>query len=131
MSEENTSSAELLKQVSAPRPKRYVSHALVEVRRHRWLPFFAESAVLLDLSTQGFKIEFTGEVHVQPHHLLWISIPLSPLGILSPARLTVPVEVKWFDNKRFRLGGVFRGLSNDDRVIIEKVLASIRSQRLE
>jgi hypothetical protein len=37
-------------QVVVPRAKRYVSHALVEVRRFKWLPFFCHSAVLLAAS---------------------------------------------------------------------------------
>ena len=43
------------------RESRFVSHAIVELRKFKHLPFFCHSAVLLDLSPSGFKLEFTGE----------------------------------------------------------------------
>ena len=66
------------------RAHRYISHALVEVRRFKLLPFFCDSAVLLDISASGFKLEFTGEVKVSPGNQYWLNIPLSPLGIYAP-----------------------------------------------
>ncbi len=128
---DSITSTDLVKQVTAARAKRYISHALVEIRRYKLFPFLAESAVLLDISTQGFKVEFTGEVEIEPKRKFWLSIPLSPLGIISPAKLVVPIEIRWFDGKRFRVGGTFQSLSNADRLIIEKILASIRSQKIE
>jgi hypothetical protein len=48
------------------RESRYASHALVELRRFKILPFGVHSAVLLDVSLGGFKIEFTGEINAKP-----------------------------------------------------------------
>lgn len=111
-----------------PRQTRFVSHALVEVRRVKWLPFFARSAVLLDLSSSGFKIEFTSEVKNSPGDLIYLSIPLSPLGITLPKEICCEGAVRWFDPQRFRVGGVFQGLTDTDRHVIERVIEMLRSR---
>ena len=108
-----------LDEASKPRAKRYVSHALVEIRRYKWLPFFCHSAVLLDISTGGFKLEFTGEVEAAPGNQYWLNIPLSPLGIPAPARFICRCECRWFDPHRFRIGGTFLKISSTDQMLIE------------
>ncbi len=110
------------------RAKRYVSHALVEIRRYKWLPFFCHSAVLLDISTGGFKMEFTGEVQATPGSQYWLYIPLSPLGISAPARLICHCEVRWFDEQRYRIGGTFVQLGKTDHMVIEQIVASLKTR---
>lgn len=112
----------------AERQKRYVSHALVEVRKYKILPFFCQSAVLLDLSLGGFKLEFTAEVQVTPGNRYWLNVPLSPLGIYSPKRLLTQCECRWFDDNRYRIGGVFLGLSKTEQMLIEQIVATLRSR---
>lgn len=114
--------------VVKPRAKRYVSHALVEMRRFKWLPFFCHSAVLLDISTGGFKLEFTGEVQSAPGSQYWIHIPLAPLGISAPSRLVCHCEVRWFDENRYRIGGTFLQLTKTDHMIIEQIVASLKTR---
>ena len=110
------------------RPQRVTSHALVEVRRFKHFPFGCHSAVLLDISLGGFKIEFTGEVESRAGQQYWLSVPLQPLGIYSPVRLICKAECRWFDPNRFRIGGVFMSLTRTDRLIIEQVLETLRSR---
>lgn len=110
------------------RPARITSHALVEVRKFKHLPFFAQSAVLLDISLAGFKLEFTGETTVKPGTQYWLSIPLRPLGIYSPERLICQGECRWFDSQRFRIGGVFMALSKTERLIVEQVLGALKER---
>jgi hypothetical protein len=114
--------------VKADRSERFTSHALVEIRRFRWLMFWTESAVLLDMSAEGFKLEFTGEASAKPGTVYWLEIPLSPLGIRAPAQLTCRAECKWFDEKRFRVGGVFLDLTASDRAIIQQVVEALRAR---
>ena len=114
--------------VAKPRAKRYVSHALVEVRRFKWLPFFCHSAVLLDISTIGFKLEFTGETDVAPGAQYWLNVPLSPLGILAPTRFICRCECRWFDPQRFRIGGTFLNMTNTDSMLIEQIVASLKTR---
>ena len=64
----------------ANRESRFVSHAIVELRRFKHLPFYCHSAVLLDLSPSGFKIEFTGETQVEPETFTGFKFPLLVLG---------------------------------------------------
>lgn len=120
------------KQTSSPdraeRQDRYSSHALVELRRFKHLPFGIHSAVLLDISLGGFKAEFTGEVQARPGEQFWINIPLTPLGIFAPARLMCKGECRWFDAKRFRVGGVFMQLSRTDRLIIDQVIETLKQR---
>lgn len=111
-----------------PRADRYISHALVEVRKFRSLPFFCHSAVLLDISTSGFKLEFTGEIKVEPGARYWLNIPLSPLGIFAPKRLLVKCECRWFDDHRFRIGGVFIDITKTDGIIIEQVVETLQTK---
>jgi hypothetical protein len=113
---------------SSPRQDRFVSHALVEVRRYKLLPIFVKSAVLLDISLGGFKLEFTGEVKVSPGDQYWLSIPLTPLGIYAPTKLMIKSEVRWFDDKRFRMGGVFMQLTDTDKLVIEQILDSLKKR---
>lgn len=110
------------------RESRYPSHALVELRRFKHLPFKVHSAVLLDISIGGWKAEFTGDVRTRPGEQFWLSIPLTPLGIFAPARLMCRGECRWFDEKRFRVGGVFTQLATTDRHILEQVIETL-SQR--
>lgn len=108
------------------RQERYTSHALVEVRRFKLLPMGIQSAVLLDISLQGFKIEFTGEFRAQVGRTYWVSIPLPPLGIYSPSRLICHTQCRWFDDKRFRIGGVFLDLNPTQRMIINQIVETLR-----
>jgi len=108
------------------RPARITSHALVEVRRFRRLSLFAQSAVLLDISLAGFKLEFTGEASVKTGQQYWLVIPLRPLGIYSPEKLTIKAECRWFDSHRFRIGGVFMTLSKTERLIVEQILNALK-----
>ena len=116
------------KYVVKHRDKRYVSHALVEVRRYKWLPFFCHSAVLLDISVGGFKLEFTGEVASTSGRQYWLNVPLSPLGIPAPNRLLCLCECRWFDPQRYRMGGVFIELSDTDKTLIEQIVVSLRTR---
>lgn len=56
------------------RAKRIESHALVDVKMSSWNPLSVASAVLLDLSWQGFKIEFVNPVKVKAGARLSMSI---------------------------------------------------------
>lgn len=112
------------------RAERLVSHALVEIKKHKWLPFGTHSAVLLDLSTTGFKLEFTGEVSSKPGEKYWLSIPLAPLGVSSPSQLLCRVECKWFDNAKYRIGGVFCQLTDSETSTIEHVVQILKDRGL-
>lgn len=107
------------------RQKRVSSHALIEIRKYKYLPFICHSGVLLDISVGGFKMEFTGEVLVTPGQTYWINIPLSPLKIYAPKKLQCKVEVRWFDALRFRIGGIFLDLNRTDALLIDQIVSSL------
>jgi hypothetical protein len=110
------------------REERYLSHALVEFRKFKYLPFGIHSAVLLDISLGGFKMEFTGETTVEAGQQFWLHIPLTPLGIYSAARLMCRGECRWFDSQRYRVGGVFTELTKTERLIIDQVIDTLRQR---
>src|SRR5690606_39765867 len=110
-------------------PQRFTSHALVEVRRYKHLPIFAHSAVLLDISLAGFKLEFTAEIAARPGSQYWLSVPLRPLGIYSPTRMTCKAEVRWFDDSSIRIGGVFMSLDKTDRMLIEQIIDALKGRQ--
>ncbi|RZA17220.1 MAG: PilZ domain-containing protein [Proteobacteria bacterium] len=114
--------------VQQNRAKRFLSHTLVELRQFKHLPFFCYSAVVLDISSGGFKLEFTGETVSVPGKRYWLHIPLMPLGISSPSSFSCLCECRWFDPKRFRMGGSFVNPTADDIKLIEKVMASIKTR---
>ena len=111
------------------RESRQVSHAIVELRKFKVLPFFCHSAVLLDLSPSGFKIEFTGETNVEPGDSFWVQIPLASFGIYSPKTLTIKSQIRWFDSSRYRVGGSFINTSKRDLVLIETILDNLANRK--
>ncbi len=109
------------------RPQRFMSHALVEVRKFKRLPFFIQSGILLDMSSAGFKIEFTSvNPQVKRGDSLWLHIPLSPLGIRGPGNLSCKIEVRWFDESSARMGGVFIDLDRLALITIEQIIARFK-----
>jgi hypothetical protein len=110
------------------RESRFSSHAVVELRRFKRLPFGIHSGVLLDISLSGFKVEFTGEIVARAGEQFWLNVPLAPLGIYAPARLLCRGECRWFDAKRFRVGGVFTQLTKPERHIVEQVIETLKKR---
>jgi PilZ domain len=108
------------------RAPRFLSHAIVEVRKFKHLPIFVQSGVLLDISSSGFKLEFTAETVAKPGDMFWLNIPLTPLGIYAPPRILHRIECRWFDAKRFRIGGIFKNLRAEDIQLLENVVETLK-----
>ena len=104
------------------RAKRIESHALVDVKTSSWNPFATASAVLLDLSWQGFKIEFVNPTKIKPGARLTMNIPLAAFGILAPAKLKLKIQVKWYDARMLRAGGIFEPESHNQDYLIQKII---------
>lgn len=104
------------------RAKRIESHALVDVKMSSWNPLSVASAVLLDLSWQGFKLEFVNSVKIKPGTNLTMNIPLSSFGILAPAKLKLKIQVKWYDARMLRAGGIFEPESHEQDYLIQKII---------
>ena len=112
------------------RAERFQSHALVELRRFRLFSWFPKSAVLLDLSMGGFKLEFSGPTTVLSGERFWLTIPLRPLGVLGPPAVVLRVEVKWYDQGRGRVGGVFLNPSKVERMLLVQLVENLRQRGL-
>lgn len=110
------------------RAPRYESHALVDVRTSAWNPFSTISAVLLDLSNSGFKIEFVNPVTFKPGTELQLQIPLAPFEILAPAKLKLQIVVKWFDQHSLRAGGVFSKTGEQEAYLLNQVVLRARER---
>jgi hypothetical protein len=104
------------------RAKRIESHALVDVKLSAWNPLAVASAVLLDLSWQGFKIEFVNPVKIKPGSRLTMSVPLASFGILAPAKVKLKIQVKWYDSRMARAGGIFEPESHEQDYLIQKII---------
>jgi len=104
------------------RPERVISHALVELRKNRWWPFGVRSAVLLDVSQSGFKIEFTSTTSCTTGEKLLMEIPLAPFGIMAPASIVLGVQVMWFDATKMRCGGIFINTDPATVLFIQKII---------
>lgn len=112
------------------RNPRYESHALVEIRTSRWNPFVVESAVLIDISWDGFKVEFVGPVkELKPKNWIRMSVPLAPFGVTHPNMLKLECELRWFDARNFRCGGVFMQTSNENKILLEKIITFVAQKK--
>lgn len=107
------------------RPPRFESHALVEVRSRFWNPFSRSSAVLLDISWKGFKIEFPTPPKLRPGLSLVLVVPLAPFNVLSPARVKLRIVLKWFDAQAGRAGGIFERLGAEETFVLEKIITRL------
>jgi len=107
---------------SVKRAKRIESHALIDVKMSSWNPLSVASAVLLDLSWQGFKLEFVNSVKIKPGTNLTMNIPLASFGILAPAKLKLKIQVKWYDARMLRAGGIFEPESHEQDYLIQKII---------
>ena len=107
------------------RAPRFRSHALVDMRLSQWNPFSTVSAVLLDLSWQGFKVEFVNSIKLRPGAELAMIIPLAPFRIQSPSSIKMRVVVKWIDARNFRAGGIFVAQTDQHRHLIDTILLNL------
>jgi len=108
------------------RDARLPSYAIVEVKRYKHLPFFIQSGVLLDLSKNGCKIEYTSEPKIKTGDYRWLEIPLNPIGIFGHRNLQLPFECRWVDSEKFRAGGVFTDLEENQRNMIQQILDQLK-----
>lgn len=110
------------------RAPRFPSHALVQVKFSKWSPFSRASAVLLDMSVSGFKIQFVGAGDPALGKKIQIYIPLAPFGITIGGGLELCGEIKWVDSANRRVGGMFLNCSDHERLMIERIIASVVSK---
>lgn len=104
------------------RDSRFISHALVEIKKSKLWPFGTISAVLLDISLSGCKVELTQDVTLKVGEQYWLSIPLSPLKIFAPEYLFLKMECRWFDEEKYRFGCVFMNLDLEQKDIIIRII---------
>ncbi len=107
---------------SQQRDARFISHALVEIKKNKLWPFGTMSAVLLDISVNGCKVELTQDVRLKVGEQYWISIPLIPLKIFAPDYLILKMECRWFDEEKYRFGCVFMQLELEHKDIIIRII---------
>ena len=108
------------------RPTRVVSYFLVNIKKYRYLPFFSScSAVLLDISFSGLKLNIEGNYKLALGQQFWLSIPLAPVGIFSPSKLVIRCECKWFDPSKMRAGCIFVNPSPKEEKIIDSIITQL------
>ena len=111
------------------RQERFLSHAVVDVCKYRYLPVFVQSAMLLDISVGGFKLEFFSENMVSSGNQFWLKIPLSPLGVYAPKTLISRCECRWYDAQRMRMGGAFFETTKTQQIILEQVVEGLKDRK--
>jgi hypothetical protein len=115
-------------QNQSDRSERVMSHALVELRSHNWWPFGIKSAVLLDLSGTGFKIELTGPADIALESIHLLTIPLRPFGLAAPSFIQTKVRVKWFQKDKMRIGGTFESINPSDTIYLDRIISYVKEQ---
>lgn len=109
------------------REERHRTHILAELKKYKWIPFISTySGVVMDINSNGVKVAFPGEIDVRPHTLYTIRIPLSPLGMSEPRYFECSFEVKWFDTRNYRLGGLFVNLSEQQRLTLNSLVEATK-----
>lgn len=109
--------------------ERLRTHTLAELKRYKWLPLFnTYSGVILDISSSGIKLAFSGEVDVKPQTIYTLRIPLIPLGFENHKYFESSIEVKWFDQKNYRLGGLFVQLTSDQENVLAEIIKSLKAK---
>ena len=119
------------KKTRIKRERRYFSHASCEVRTSRINPFSRTSAILLDISEHGFKIELKGNKSLKAAQAFWLKIKLSTFEIRSPSFFESYVTVVWFNEEQGVGGGVFSELTKDQEDIIEQILDYLKDNQPE
>ena len=105
---------------------RHRIHVLATIKKFKWMPFFGTySGVILNISDSGLKVSFSGEVYIKPFSSCSIKIPLTPLEINNPQCFQAKIEVKWFDTRNYRLGGLFLNLSNQQKQVLKKIITAL------
>jgi hypothetical protein len=108
---------------SLRRTPRFESHALVEIRTSRWNLFSTKSAILIDISADGFKIEFVSSLApLRFGSKIRVSIPLAPFGIYSAQAIELVGLVRWFDERNFRCGGIFEKSDIETTTHLEQII---------
>lgn len=107
------------------RSLRHSAFSVIEVRKFKRLPFFCYSAVLLDISSTGCKIEFAGEHRIKVDEERWLYLPLAPLGFVQPNALCIKASCRWFIGDRYRSGWVFEEPSESMAALVERVIVAV------
>jgi len=106
--------------------KRFDSHNLVEVSLSKWNFLNTESAVLLDISETGCKIEFVSNIKpLKKGDVIILSILLSPFNIFAPNKLKLKFMIKWFDTKTLRSGGIFISVEKEQIIILDQIINKV------
>ena len=83
------------------------------------------SAVLLDLSIEGFKLELVSRGWLKPGEIYWLSIPLRPFDIAGPSQLRMRIVIRWFDPHAQRAGGLFFKPTIDSISLVQDILENL------
>lgn len=110
------------------RSPRFLSHALVDIRPFWWNPFYTVSAILLDLSEEGFKFECTESISLRPSSRIALNIPLVPFGLRSPRHFKAQGTVRWFDPSSMRAGGTFLPLNTSQTQSLRHIIRCLAGQ---
>lgn len=112
------------------RVPRTTSHALLDLRPMWWNPFLTLSAVLLDISPKGFKIELVENASLRPNSRVTLKIPLAPFGMKRPRHLVVRGHLRWFDSDSRKAGGEFTALKASQETIVQRILEGLQLHQL-
>ncbi|BBH52932.1 PilZ domain-containing protein [Fluviispira sanaruensis] len=115
----------------APKRKepRYSTAIVIEVRTAKWNPFKKTKAILLDLSWNGFKLEFVKKVHLKNGNELLLKIPIEQFQIDNSKMLKLKVTVKWFDEELQRTGGFYIHPKGEHAIVLEKLIQKLAKLR--
>lgn len=106
---------------------RYETQLVADLFLNKWNPFSKKKVVILDLSWQGFKIEFLNEknLSVKNGSNLTLLIPIKQFNISNLKDLKLEIIVKWCDKESRRIGGVFIHPSGEKSIILGNIIQKL------
>ncbi len=113
------------KEEQIERAPRVFAHAVATIKANKWNPLGGWSAILLDISAGGCKLELVEGAGFKEGKKYYVDIPLASFNIDEPHALKLYGEVMWYNDKRLRIGFRFIGAKQSDVDMINYILDNL------
>ena len=107
------------------RAPRVFAHAIATIKANNWNPLGGWSAIVLDLSAGGCKLELVEGNKFKEGKKYYLDIPLASFNVSEPNSLKLYGEVMWYNDKRLRIGFRFIEPKREQVDIINHILDNL------
>jgi len=106
---------------------RYETPLIAYVIPYKWIPFFKIKVVILDLSWNGFKIEFPEKLikKLRYNSILSIEIKINQFNISTITKIKLKLIIKWFNLESRRAGGIFARPRGEKAIVLGNLIQKL------